>query len=421
MTKTLRTILRCAAGMLLCLHAFTATAQGYVVPIGGALKYDNDEVWSRLVQLAGGTGARFAVFAMASTTPDKSAASIVDALTRHGAVAEYVRVDPTSSASPNSLTNKTAIEKLAQSQGVYFSGGAQERITAALLQADGKPGAVLEAIWNVYKKGGVVAGSSAGAAIMSATMIRDAPDVLGVLKFGAQPGKEIDRGLGFVGPDIFVDQHFLKRGRFGRMLPVMLQTGYKLGFGVDENTAAIVHGDEVEVIGAKGVLIVDFTDVSTDRKLGAFNVKNATLSYLERGDRYSFKTRIAMPSPAKLAATRLDPSDPKYNPYFTTNEFYPDILGDAMVLNVMTHLIDNKQREMIGLAFAAPTAAKKKDAKPNLGFEFRFRKGAGSLGYFDPSAGGENYTVTNIYLDVRPVQMRQPLYDTYPTRQTTAN
>ena len=65
--------------MLLCLHAFAAAAQGYAVPIGGALKYDNDEVWSRLVQLAGGKGARFAVFAMASATPDKSAASIVDA------------------------------------------------------------------------------------------------------------------------------------------------------------------------------------------------------------------------------------------------------------------------------------------------------------------------------------------------------
>ena len=72
MTKTFRTILRCAAGMLLCVHAFTATAQGYAVPIGGALKYDNDEVWSRLVQLAGGKGVRFAVFAMASATPQSA-------------------------------------------------------------------------------------------------------------------------------------------------------------------------------------------------------------------------------------------------------------------------------------------------------------------------------------------------------------
>ncbi|MGS0759390.1 cyanophycinase, partial [Roseateles sp. GG27B] len=60
-------------------------------------------------------------------------------------------------------------------------------------------------------------------------------------------GKQIDRGLGFVGPDLFVDQHFLKRGRFGRMIPLMMAKGYKLGLGVDENSAAIMHGDDIEV------------------------------------------------------------------------------------------------------------------------------------------------------------------------------
>lgn len=78
---------------------------------------------------------------------------------------------------------------------------------------------------------------------MSATMFRDAPDVLRVLKFGAHESREIDRGLGFVGADLFVDQHFLRRGRLGRMLPVMVQKNYKLGLGVKENCGAVISRD----------------------------------------------------------------------------------------------------------------------------------------------------------------------------------
>ncbi len=73
--------------------AQTATA-GYVVVIGGALTADNDAVWSRLVQLAGGPGARYVVFATASGNPERSAGRIIANLRRHGAVAEHVAVAP---------------------------------------------------------------------------------------------------------------------------------------------------------------------------------------------------------------------------------------------------------------------------------------------------------------------------------------
>ena len=390
------------------------------MPIGGALKYDNDEVWSRLVQLAGGKGARYAVFATASANPDKTAASIIAVLTKHGAIAEQIPVSAKlkSSDSREAVNDPALIARVSASTGIFFSGGAQERITDALTLPDGKPTPMLEAIWAVFTKGGVVAGTSAGAAIMSKTMIRDAQDVLTVLKFGARDGREISRGLGFVGPDIFVDQHFLKRGRIGRMLPVMLQKGYKLGLGVDENTAAIVQGDDVEVIGFKGALIVDLTDATTDERLKEFNLRGARLTYLDHGDRYNFKTRTTTPSTEKLTDRRLDPNDKNFAPYFTTDAFYPDVIGDTVIVHLMSNLIDNKQREIIGLAFNAPGS---KDAKPDLGFEFRFRKGRDSLGYFTSSFGGEDYTVTNIYLDVSPVQMSKPLYRPYQTGRSGAN
>ena len=75
---------------------------------------------------------------------------------------------------------------------------------------------------------------------MSTTMFRDAPDPLMVLKGQLRDGREFDQGLGFVGPDLFVDQHFLKRGRIGRMLPLMVAKGYKLGVGIEENSAIVL-------------------------------------------------------------------------------------------------------------------------------------------------------------------------------------
>lgn len=378
---------------------------GSVVAIGGALRADNDAVWQRLVDLAGGAGARYVVFGTASRNPARAAAQAVEALVRRGAVAEALVLGAPTGATAGSARDPALVERVLAADGVYFTGGAQARITAALLDEAGRSTPVLDAIWQVVRRGGVVAGTSAGAAIMSSTMFRDAPVVLDALKSGLRDGIEIDRGLGFVGPDVFVDQHFLKRGRFGRMLPLMVQKHYRLGVGVDENTAAVFREGAVEVVGARGVLVVDLTDARNDPKLGAFNLRNARLSYLERGDRYDLATRQTTPAPEKLREPPIDPNAPDFKPYYTREMFQTDMLGDTTVAKVMTTLIDHRQRELVGLAFGGPTSP-----RPELGFEFRFRKGPQSLGHYTSALGSEEYTVTDILLDVTPVQISQPLY-----------
>ena len=394
-------------------HAFSQqVAQqgtGYAVPIGGALRYDNDEVWARLVQLAGGKGARFAVFATAAGNPDKSAQLIIDALQKQGAVAEHIPVAPRLKGTDvkAAVRDPALIDKVRAAKGIYFAGGAQERITDTL-RPGGESTPMLDAIWAVYKAGGVVAGSSAGAAIMSETMFRDAQDVLQIMKHGMRMGKETDRGLGFVGPALFVDQHFLKRGRIGRMLPLMLEQKYMLGLGVDENSAAIVHGDEVEVIGGKGALFVDLTQATTDKAIPAFNLRNARLSYLDHGDRVNLKTRIVTPSPQKLADLKVDPNAKDFSPYFAKAPYYPDMVGDTTIANAMANLIDNKDTEAVGLA--ATGAPDPTDTKPDLGFEFRLRRVPESIGWYTGAFGGEDYTVVNIALDVLPVAITRPMY-----------
>ncbi len=305
--------------LVLSLAAAGAGAQT-AIPIGGALKFDNDAVWKRIVEEAGGPGVRFAVFATAAGNPQRSAGQIIEALSRQGAVAEHIPVAPRLKDVDlaKTLNDPALIERVRTARAVYFSGGAQELIVDTL-QPGGQPTEMLKAIWEVYRKGGVVAGTSAGAAIMSTVMFRDAQDSMQVLKGRLREGKEIDRGLGFVGPDLFIDQHFLKRGRFGRMLPLMQAKGYKLGLGVEENSAAIIKGDSVEVIGAKGALLVDLGAASHDAKLPAFNVRGAQLTYLDRGDKHDLKTGQTTPAPQKARDLRINRMRPTSSPTSRTS------------------------------------------------------------------------------------------------------
>lgn len=397
------------AGALQPLPEAEPAIRGYAVPIGGALKADNEEVWQRIVQLAGGKGARFVVFGTASEDPEASAKQVVDLLQRRGAVAEALPVAPKFLwVDLNKVVRDPAlIAKVKAAKGIFFTGGVQERIVD-VLQPGGQSTPMLEAIWDVYRKGGVVAGTSAGAAIMSTVMFRDAPSVVNILKGRFADGKQVDRGLGFVGPNLFVDQHFLKRGRFGRMIPLMMAKGYKLGLGVDENTAAIIRGDEIEVIGDRGCMVVDLTEAKTDATLGAFNVQGARLSYLEHGDRYHLRARSATPSAPKLRGDLHDAESPNFKPYYTDDVFHLDMLGDSTISGAMSRLIDSLQREVKGLAF--DVLPRTNDPLAELGFLFRLYKGSDSLGWSTEEFGGEQFTVTNLYLDISPVRLPMPLY-----------
>ncbi len=135
---------------------------------------------------------------------------------------------------------------------------------------------------------------------MSRVMFRDAPNVLRTLFHGVRMGKEIDYGLGFLNENWFVDQHCLVWGRFGRSLVAMHDQGLKLGIGVDENTALIVTGgNNLEVVGFRGAVVIDLRQATSDPLLKDFNLRNARLSYLDRGDRLNLRTVEVTPSLGK--------------------------------------------------------------------------------------------------------------------------
>jgi cyanophycinase len=376
-----------------------ATPKGSLVIIGGNLRPGNAPVWERILQLAGGKEARIAVFASAAGYPEKSGKFLVDRLNAYGAKAFFVPVAVKLAGSDyHAAADDPKLAELVRSaSGAFFAGGDQSRITSALRHDDGSNTRVLDALWDMYRRGGVIAGTSAGAAIMSSTMFGRPRTVLATLKLGVEDGKEITEGLGFIGDDVFVDQHLLVRGRFARMLPAMMAKGYKLGLGIDEDTAMVVLPNrEVEVIGYKGALVLDLAGASA--REGAFNVNNVRVSYLDNGDRFNILTHEFTPSEDK-ADGKLDPSRPYYRePLFTA-----DILGNSTVVDLMSKLIDSDQPEAIGITLGSPNGV-----QPDLGFEFRFTRVADSVGY--SSASTDAYSIYNLRLDIRPILIRRPIY-----------
>jgi cyanophycinase len=387
------------AGAPWCAASDAAPPKGSLVIIGGNLRPANGPVWERIIQLAGGKGARIAVFASASGTPERSGKSLVERLNSYGAKAFFVPVAVKLSGSDYQAAadDPGLAETVRGANGAFFAGGDQSRITRALRHEDGSNTRVLDALWDMYRGGGVIAGSSAGAAIMSSTMFGRPKAVLATLKLGVVEGQEITDGLGFIGDDVFIDQHLLVRGRFARMLPAMLKKGYKLGLGIDEDTAMVVlPSRDVEVIGYKGALVLDLADATVHE--GAFNVTNVRVSYLDNGDHFNILTHECTPSEDK-ADGKLDPSRPYYRePLFTA-----DILGNSTVVDLMSKLIDSDQPDAIGITLGSPNGV-----QPDLGFEFRFTRTDDSVGY--QSASMETYSIYNMRLDIRPILIRRPLY-----------
>ena len=404
------TVRSCFYTLALVLFATAGHAQGTVVAVGSSVRDDNDAVWGRIIELAGGPGARFAVFTAPSGEPDLSAAAITLNLKKRGAVGEHIRVGPRIEGQDlaAAVRDPAWVAIVDAAQAVYFSGGNQARLIDTL-RPGGQSSPLLDAVQRLFARGGVVAGGSAGAAVMSEVMFRDPPqDVLALMKSRLREGQDIDRGFGFVRHDVIVDQHLIRRGRIGRLLALMQQSGKPLGLGLEEHTAVVVRGDEVEVVGDRGVLVVDFTDARRDPALGAFNVRGARLSLLDHGDRYHLGTRRMTPAASKQSG-RLDVARPDFaGRPGVDHAFFNDMLADNMMVTALSRLVDQGHRQVMGLSFVTQPAAT--DTRPDLGFEWRLALTPASTAYRQRP---DRYTIGEVELDIVPVSLQRPLYTPY--------
>jgi cyanophycinase len=167
---------------------------------------------------------------------------------------------------------------------IWISGGSQLDLMRAL-----KDTPVPAALRARYQSGGVIGGSSAGAAVLSEQMISGNAELKRIRK-GATLFHE---GLG-LWPVAIVDQHFLQRQRFNRLLSAVLDRPDRLGVGIDEATAVWVSGGRFEVIGVNSVVVLDARRVpmgAPDGKKGRpASVSDLRLHVLVEGMGFNIKT-----------------------------------------------------------------------------------------------------------------------------------
>jgi len=217
---------------------------GALVIIGGAEdREDEAEVLREFVRLAGGARSRLAIISVASDAPQEVAGIYETTFRRLGA-RQASALDVRSRAEANDDDAVAAIEA---ATGVFFTGGNQLRITRLL------GGTRLDtALHRRHEEGLVVAGTSAGAAMMSSVMIVGSAPTM-TLRAGVV---ELGSGLGFL-PGVLIDQHFEQRGRLRRLLAAIAQHPHELGLGIDEDTAVVVDGHAFEVFGSGSATVVD--------------------------------------------------------------------------------------------------------------------------------------------------------------------
>lgn len=174
----------------------------------------------------------------------------------------------------------------ADAAGVFFTGGDQLRISS---QIAGTP--IEQAVRDLHARGGIVAGTSAGASVMSDTML-----VKGTSRVSHRIGDlHMAPGLGLMSHAI-IDQHFAERGRIGRLLGAVAQNPRVLGVGVDEDTAILVKGDSFRVIGSGAVTVVDglgvtHSNIAEARPERTLSIHDVRLHALAAGDCYDFERR----------------------------------------------------------------------------------------------------------------------------------
>lgn len=174
--------------------------------------------------------------------------------------------------------DRRAMAAVEGAQTVFFTGGDQLKITSEIGGT-----AIADAIFAVYERGGLIAGTSAGASVMSETML-----VGGQAETGYQLGEGVKMapGLGLL-KRIIIDQHFSERGRIGRLLGAVAMNPMFLGIGIDENTSIVVQGGRnFHVLGQGSVFVIDahestgtnIAEGAPNRCLSISNVKCHVLS-----------------------------------------------------------------------------------------------------------------------------------------------
>ena len=259
--------------------------RGYIIPVGGAeAKVNNPAILRRFARLAGGRDARIAIIPTASLAEDTGR--------RYEEIFKELKVE-SAEALPfeerADCERTDLLDKLAESTGVFLTGGNQLRLATHL------GGTSVARKLRVLSAAGVpIAGTSAGAAFLCEHMIAMGDE-------GSSPragAVTMSPGLGLTNR-VVIDQHFRQRDRLGRLLTALAYNPFAIGLGLDEDTAAFIAPDSsIEIVGSGAITVIDpsgieFSSMDVASRHDPVCLIGVKLHILIEGATYNLQTREA--------------------------------------------------------------------------------------------------------------------------------
>ena len=259
----------------------TGNENGTLIAIGGG-DIGHTNIMKEFRKLAGGDSAKIVVIPTAFVRNNE-----IDTLLLKRNFKEYGIPNFTVLHTNDSIEVNTDdfVQPLKEATGIYFTGGRHWRIADSYLNTK-----VHKELLKLLDRGGVIAGSSAGATIQGSYLAR------GDTKNNQIMMGDHEIGFGFIS-NIAIDQHVLSRNRQFDMFTILEKKPELLGVGIDESTAIVVKGDILEVIGESYVIIYDKSfwsiehnpfDEETQKELPN---KNQLFYFLKSGDKYNLRHR----------------------------------------------------------------------------------------------------------------------------------
>lgn len=267
---------------------------GHLLVIGGAEdKYNERRILKKFLELAGSEKSEVLIVPVASDYPEFAADVYTQAFRNLGIANPRVL----RATSRQDVFQADAEGLLDGVTGVFMTGGDQMRLVSLLGGTK-----FAERLRKMVRETHLVlAGTSAGAAGMSTSMIvRGEPT--------SHPHKgavQLSPGLGFL-KNIIIDQHFTERGRISRLITAVSYNPYNLGIGIDENTAIILDGQGVlEVFGRGSVTIVDgskitYNEIAEVAEHESFSVCGVNMHILRDGLIYDYIDRHPLQPPQEF-------------------------------------------------------------------------------------------------------------------------
>ncbi len=266
-----------------------------MIPIGGAEDKGEHEktrdfflkkgILSHVLRESGGVNSRIVVIPTASRIPVEVGENYVSGFNMLGCT----NVDVINITSKKMAEDPAVMKKLEEADGIMFSGGNQARISQ-------KIGGTLahKLLQERYVNDTlVIAGTSAGAMAMAQRMIAGGSSSEALVKGAVK----MRAGLGLI-PELIIDTHFVRRGRFGRLAEAVAAYPKLLGIGIAEDTGVVIkNGREFTVIGSGLVMVMDPSGLTHNThkllKQGTpMSLSNLTVHILANGDHFTLDNKL---------------------------------------------------------------------------------------------------------------------------------